>query len=75
MASNAPTRDSTAKSTNEREIPIEKIEVAPTRARRAKRASPKTAESDQLLLCLGTSHPVIADSVVSRVIIYRHLPN
>ena len=30
---------------------------------------------DQLLFCLGTSYPVIADSVVSRVIIYRNLPH
>lgn len=29
----------------------------------------------QLLFRLGTSHPVIADSVVSRTMLYRHLPH
>jgi RNA polymerase primary sigma factor len=46
MASNASTRESTAESTNEIEIPVDTAEAAPTptRARRAKRAAPARAK-------------------------------
>lgn len=35
----------------------------------------ESIDYDQLLFRLGTSHPVIADSVVSRTMLYRHLPH
>ena len=35
----------------------------------------ESLDYDQLLFRLGTSHPVIADSVVSRTMLYRHLPH
>ncbi len=45
MASNAPTRESTAESTTEREIPIDTAAAAPAPTRRAKRAAPKRAKN------------------------------
>ncbi len=49
MASNASTRESTAESTNESEIPIDTADAAPapTRARRAKRAAPARAKKSK----------------------------
>ena len=35
----------------------------------------ETGDYDQLLFSLGTSHSVIGDSIVSRVIMYRLLPH
>jgi RNA polymerase primary sigma factor len=49
MASNASTRESTAESTNDSEIPIDTADAAPTptRARRAKRAAPARAKKSK----------------------------
>ena len=44
MASNASTRESTAESTNEREIPVDTAEATPTPSRRAKRAASTRAK-------------------------------
>ena len=44
MASNASTRESTAESTNDREIPIDTIEDTPKRARRAKSSKKSVGE-------------------------------
>ena len=45
MASNASTRESTAESTNVREIPVDTVEAAPTPRRRAKSAASTRAKS------------------------------